>query len=196
MNVEEEARRRRSIRLRSHDYSLPASYFVTICTRDRLLFFADTAIRRIAEASWTASPDHFPGVAVDEWVIMPNHLHGILVLGEDNSWTGGGGRRGVQLNASTTTRDPHSPYSTLSPGRRTLSVVMRTYKAAVTSLCRRAGVHFAWQRNFYEHIVRDDADLDRIQQYIRDNPTHWESDENNPAVRAHGYRTAYRPEDE
>jgi len=70
---------------------------------------------------------------------------------------------------------------TLSPHRDTLAVVIRTYKAAVTTLCRRAGRDdFAWQRNYYEHIIRNEGELNRIRQYIIDNPSRWERDRNNP----------------
>ena len=71
-----------------------------------------------------------------------------------------------------------SPHSVISPQRGTLAVIVRTYKSAVTTRCLRAGYEdFGWQRNYYEHIVRDASDLDRIRQYIHDNPLHWELDE-------------------
>ena len=176
--------RRRSIRLRDYDYSQVGAYFVTICTYNRELFLEDASIRQIAETCWKAIPDHSPDVVLDEWVIMLNHLHGILVLADDRREIGEDNRRGVQLNAPT--RDRHNPFSAMSPQRRTLSVVIRTYKAAVTTLCRRAGHDFAWQRNYFEHVVRDEDDLSRIRRYIRDNPLCWDLDENNPACELAG----------
>jgi putative transposase len=165
-------RHRRSVRLRGYDYAQPGAYFVTISTRNRMLFFDDEEIRNIAERCWLQIPDHFPAVELDEWVIMPNHLHGIIVIG-----------RGVQLNAPTggTARNPEDPFSAMSPRPHSLAVVIRTYKAAVTTLCRRAGIaEFCWQRNYYEHIIRDEGELNDTRQYIIDNPIRWATDEENP----------------
>ncbi|MEW6516847.1 MAG: transposase [candidate division FCPU426 bacterium] len=157
---------RRSIRLKGYDYSRPGAYFVTACTLNRALYFDDNAIRQIAERCWLEMPQHFPTVVLDTWVLMPNHLHGIVWLGES---------RCAQLNAPTTTG------GIIPPLRNTLSVIIRTYKAAVTSLCRRAGRNeFYWQRNYYEHIIRDHGELDRIRQYINDNPAGWDADLENP----------------
>jgi hypothetical protein len=97
-------------------------------------------------------------------------------------------RRGVQLNAPTTndraekTRDPDDVFSMMSPRRGTLSVVVRTYKAAVTTGCRAAGhAAFGWQRGFYEHVVRNGRELEAIRRYIRDNPRRWALDRDNLA---------------
>lgn len=86
MPFESDCRRRRSIRLRGYDYTRAGVYFVTICTQGRELFFIDEAQRQIAEECWLAIPDFNPGVDLDEWVVMPNHLHGIIVFagGEGN----------------------------------------------------------------------------------------------------------------
>lgn len=176
--------------MQDYDYSQAGAYFITICTRNRELLFEESSVHQIAKECWLALPDHFPSAALDEWVIMPNHLHGILVIGEGGTGRDverGHDRRGVQLNAPTpmnapTRRDLNSPHSVISPQRDTLAVIVRTYKSAVTTRCRRAGYEdFGWQRNYYEHIVRDESDLDRIRQYIYDNPLHWELDEYYPA---------------
>jgi len=165
------SRRRRSIRLRNFDYSQAGAYFVTLCTAGRRLFFGEPAVRQVADSCWTELPRHFPSVSLDEWVIMPNHVHGIIMLE---------GCRGVQLNAPTTA--PFGKLSTSSPRSGTLSVIIRTYKAAVTTQARALGCReFGWQRNYYEHIVRDDDELVRIREYIRNNPLEWDSDEDNPA---------------
>jgi REP element-mobilizing transposase RayT len=173
----------RSIRLQGYDYSQAGAYFVTICTQEHTLFFENDAIREIAEQCWSEIPDHFPAVELDEWIVMPNHVHGIIVICDD-------ARRGVQLNAPTpnaptmnapTIRNPDDVFSVISPHRNTLSVIVRTYKAAVTTLCRRAGRDdFAWQRNYHEHIIRNEGELNRIRQYIADNPIRWETDMHNP----------------
>jgi REP element-mobilizing transposase RayT len=171
-------RHRRSIRLNGYDYVQTGAYFVTLCTHDRLLFFENATTRKIAEECWLEIPEHFPAVELDEWVVMPNHLHGIIVRDNDTV------RRGVQLNAPTTaSRDPQNPFSIMSPRRNTFGLIIRTYKAAVTTQCRRANLDFGWQRNYYEHVIRDEVDLARIRQYIANNPAQWKLDENNPARR-------------
>ncbi len=164
---------RQSTRLRGYDYSQAGAYFVTICTRDRLLLFEDDSIREIAERCWLKIPDRNPQIELDRWVIMPNHLHGIIAI-----------RRGVQVNAPTEapTRDPSNRFSRMSPRRNTIGVIVRTYKAAVTTMCRRSGhTAFAWQRNYYEHVIRNDEELDRVRQYIDHNSARWDTDRENPA---------------
>lgn len=171
MKYDPDKHHRRSVRLEGYDYSQSGAYFVTICTQLRYLFFDDTRIREAAEQCWEAIPDHFPRVELDHWVVMPNHLHGILML-DDNG-------KGVQLNAPTprqTTR-----YSQISPHKNTLAVIVRTYKAAVTSACRKQNlIEFAWQRSYFERVVRSENELNRIRQYIIDNPAKWAEDRENP----------------
>ena len=91
------------------------------------------------------------------------------------------------MNAPTRDR-----FSTMSPNRKTLGVIVRTYKAAVTTFCRKAGYGgFRWQRNYHEHVVRDEVDLRRIRRYIRDNPIRWELDDYHPQAFTlkHSHRT-------
>jgi len=72
-------------------------------------------------------------------------------------------------------------YSKISPGRNTLSLIIRTYKAAVTKLCRGRGIeYFCWQRNYYDHVIRNERDLHKTRKYVRENPLKWEIDEENP----------------
>lgn len=181
-------RHRQSIRLRDYDYSRAGAYFVTMCTHERLLYFEDAGVRAIAEQCWDEIPAHHPHVTLDEWIVMPNHLHGVLVFNGDGGESkepgmaqerggGQGGVRheGVQLNA------PTAGAAEISPRRGTLSVVIRTYKAAVTTLCRAQGSnHFGWQRGYYDRVIRNERELQGIRQYIVDNPVKWELDENHP----------------
>jgi hypothetical protein len=121
--------RRRSIRLKGYDYSRAGAYFVTLCTRRREMFFDVPEIRHVAEKCWLAIPDHAANVELDGWVIMQNHLHGIIVIDA---------RGGVQLNAFTAMntpmtmnapkeRNPDDPFSVMSPRREPLSVILRTH---------------------------------------------------------------------
>ncbi len=186
---------RRSQRLSGYDYASPGAYFVTIVTYQRVMFFEQPAVRALAEACWRAIPAHAPNVTLDEWVVMPNHVHGIIVINElaDNGGNINVGR-GVQLNAPTLNertsnatdnrwkpRDPDNVFSMISARSRTLSVIVRTYKATVTTACRRAQLDFAWQRGFYEHVVRSERELSAIRRYIRENPLKWALDRDNPA---------------
>jgi putative transposase len=125
----------------------------------------------------------FPSCVLDEWVVMPNHVHGIIVIADRHDDTCH--RRGVQLNAPTSnnnddnvSRDPANRHSRISPHRDSLAVIVRTYKAAVTTFCRKEGhPDFQWQRNYYDRVIRDAAELNRIRQYISDNPANWNQDE-------------------
>jgi REP-associated tyrosine transposase len=191
MPFDSDRRHRRSIRLRGYDYSRAGAYFVTICTYQHQLFFDDEALRRIAEECWLAIPHYNPGVELDEWVVMPNHLHGIVAfVGEQGVGVRGMGHQGVFSNAPTahmpTThggrRDRSNRFSVISPQRGTLGLIIRKYKAAVTSKCRAINrFDFAWQSGYYEHIVRDEHELDVIRRYIATNPANWLLDRDNCA---------------
>jgi len=163
---------RRSIRLKDYDYSRAGAYFITICCYNKTTYFENVKIRNITEQCWMEIPQHFPNVYLDEYVIMPNHLHGILIL-QDSC-------RGVQLNAPTQ-NSFNKPFSKSSPRQNTISLIIRTFKAAVTTQSRHIGHEkFAWQRNYYDHIIRKENELESIRQYINENPLKWELDEENP----------------
>ena len=175
-------RRRKQIRLRGYDYSLPGAYFITLCTKDRknrLARVVNSRARRsaIGEAvsrCWKEIPDHQTGVEVDEFVVMPNHVHGVVVILDSSMQAENSGRR-VQLNTPTGNR-----FSRISPKAGSLGVIVRTFKAAVTTWCRANGFpEFAWQRGFYEHIIRDEHSLQRIREYIDANPRRWVLDTEN-----------------
>ena len=173
MSINPDRQRRPSLRLKGYDYSRAGAYFVTLCAMNRELFFLDENTRGIAEQCWREIPSHFPAVQLDEWVVMPNHLHGIVVLDL---------RRGVPWNAPTKSKHAN-PFSAISPRPRTLSVIIRAYKASVTLRCRRLGVPaFGWQRSYHERIIRDEYELNRIRRYIAENPSKWKNDPHNPAI--------------
>ncbi len=174
--------RRKSIRLAEYDYASPGAYFVTICTHHKGGVFGEVVngrvilspVGKIAESCWREIPEHFGHVELDYWITMPDHLHGILTIDEPGSGTTDRRRRrGVQLNAPTST----NIYSQISPKKRTLSVVIRTYKAAVTRHCRLDDYgDFKWQRSFYDRVIRDEEELNRIREYIIYNPVKWQND--------------------
>jgi REP element-mobilizing transposase RayT len=170
-----------SSRLKGWDYRNPGHYFVTICTRGRGHFFGRVAggdvrllaVGEIAAQCWTEIPQHHAGVALDEWVVMPNHVHGIIVL------TAPVVVETLHCNVSTET----GKMSAISPKTGSLAVVMRSYKSAVSRLAHLAGHEFGWQERYWDHIVRDNGEFLRIRNYIFQNPVKWETDrENEPGL--------------
>jgi len=176
---------RRSIRLRGYDYTYPGAYFVTLCTLGRACLFGDVvdgkmrlnAAGRIVRQCWQQIPTHFPNAALDDFVVMPNHVHGIIVLTDTNV-----------VGATHASPQPHenaSPARPHGPQRRSVASIVGSFKSAVArrinALRDTPGASF-WQRNYYEHIIRDDESLNRIRQYILDNPMRWAMDRENPAT--------------
>jgi len=170
--------RRRSIRLPTFDYSQAASYFVTICVRDNRPLFgrvingemALDPFGKIADSCWRGIPNHFAGVRLGRYVIMPNHVHGIIILP--------GGTRSV-ANADTASLPNTHAFG--APEASSIPTVVRSFKSAVTKLVRKATgnprIHL-WQRNYYEHVIRDEDDFRATSKYIRLNPARWKFDEN------------------
>jgi len=168
--------KRKPLRYKENDYSLEGSYFVTICTKEHQMLFGGIVngemncnrTGKIAEQCWNDLPKHFSNIILDEFVVMPNHVHEIIVLVEKPC-------RDVQLNIPT-----EEYFSKISPKSHSLSVIVRTYKAAVTTICRQKGYnYFQWQKGYYDHIIRNKKGLQNIQQYIYDNPIRWNVDKEN-----------------
>jgi REP-associated tyrosine transposase len=175
---------RRSIRLNGYDYSQPGAYFVTIVSHKRQNLFGEithdemhlNGIGVIIEEEWQRLPQRFPHVRTDIMIVMPNHLHGILVLECRGT--------GATANDPNSVENPRAPtaerFGQPTPG--TIPTIIRSYKSSVTQrvawMPGRTGRPL-WQRNYYEHVVRNEADLNRIRQYILDNPTGWPMDEEN-----------------
>jgi REP element-mobilizing transposase RayT len=176
---------RHSIRLKGRDYSGAGAYFVTIRCFRYCAYFDDPDFKRIIEAEWLNSIDLRPNIALDEFVVMPNHIHGIIIVKA--------GYRNVGAYCDTPPRQNIKPgYSTLVPTRfnnkfrspsQTLGAIIRGFKAATTrkvNIFRDSLGMPLWQRNYYEHIIRNAGELAHYRQYIRDNPKNWERDELNP----------------
>jgi putative transposase len=154
--------RRKSPRLANYDYSLSRAYFVTICSYQRISLFGEisesemqlNSVGEIAAECWVAITEHFPQVALDLWVVMPNHMHGILVLDND---------------------DPHYKHVK----KTTLGNVINTYKGAVTRKLRQLDVLSeprVWQGRYHDHIIRDERGLNALREYVLYNPARWEKD--------------------
>jgi putative transposase len=203
---------RRSIRLRDYDYTSPGAYFVTICTQDRKTIFGEIVngemhLNKLGESTqsiWCALPERFPDIELDQLVIMPDHIHGIIIFKESrhaspmDSYVSQIPERFRQLEYSKSptnrlpasfapphpggaiNRAPTGPPSLRSADENcipTLGEVIRVFKAVTTHKIRSQGrLDFKWQRNYYEHIIRKGDDLDRVRQYIIDNPAQWTED--------------------
>ena len=162
---------RRSIRLPHYDYTTAGGYFLTICAHNRQPLFVDTRTARIVQAAWADIPNHHAHVELDQFVVMPNHVHGILFLGASERE-----RERAQRVA------PLRPYDArLAPGA--LGAIVRAFKARVTRDLRAemGSDLLVWLRNHHEHVIRDEPSLQHIRQYIIDNPARWAFDHENPA---------------
>ena len=166
MNSKSNLPHRKPTRLQDYDYSQPGAYFVTICAQHRKCLFGTivdgqmqlNAISKIVVECWNRIPQHFPSVALGESVIMPNHIHGIIACNP----VGAGLPR------------PTSPV---------LGKIVAYFKYQSTKYInqyRNTPGTRIWQRNYHDHIIRDDVDLQRIRQYIQDNPMKWAFDQLHP----------------
>ena len=167
MSYDPEIHHRRSVRLKGYDYRRQGMYFVTVCLHGRVPHFGEVVEgqmclsengRRTQEV-WFGLPDRFGTIELDEWMVMPDHIHGILVL-----------------------NDPHFEHH-----RATLGEIVRTYKAVTTRLIRSSGTpEFAWQRSYHERIIRifNPLELTNIRQYIANNPArHQEKQQPEPLIK-------------
>ena len=169
---------RRSIRLKEYDYSQPGAYFVTICTHHRQCLFGEAVedeivlndIGKIVKREWMISSEIRQEIQLDAFVVMPNHMHGIVVIREHNP-------------VGATGRSPlHSHHRTLPP--RSLGSFIAGFKSSITkqiNQLRGTPGRPVWQRNYYEHVIRNEIDLEEIREYIQNNPLKWLEDENHPA---------------
>lgn len=190
MNHNTDIHRRRSIRLKGYDYSQSGAYFVTVCAQDRECLFGnvvDGEIRvndtgRMVHDIWHKIPGHFPDIAIDEFIVMPNHVHGIVVIVEAQfiapSDCDTANRAAINHpKQNLTTKQGvmnHAP---------TVGGIVRAFKARCTHTInqfRNTPGDPVWQRNYYEHIIRHEEEMNRIRQYIADNPLKWTEDEYNP----------------
>ncbi len=174
MTYKPDKHRRQSMRLKNYDYSQAGAYFATVCAKGRECLFGEIAdslmwlspLGKIVQACWDDLPCHYQHVELDASVIMPNHIHGIIVLA-DPSVVGAGLK----------------PAPTVMNKRHTLTEIMRAFKTfssrRINDLRNTPGTPM-WQRNYYEHVIRNEDDLAEIRRYIMGNPLKWELDSENP----------------
>jgi REP element-mobilizing transposase RayT len=167
---------RRSIRLPGFDHSQPGSYFLTICSVERKCIFGyiesgqlhEYALGQILRACWLQIPEHFPAVETDAFVIMPNHLHGILNIKKSSPANDNPRREGFS-----------------SPTFASIPTIVRAFKAGATRLAHQRGILLKggiWQRDYFERVIRNGKEYADTFRYIAENPLRWQLDENHPAV--------------
>lgn len=176
-------RNRRSSRLPGYDYASGGWYFITICTQKRECLFGEIVgvgrdrpqnemrldkYGEIVNWVWQSLPEHHM-VQLDQFQIMPNHIHMIIVI-QQRSAIPGGARRGVAR---------YAPTGKMVSG--SLSTIVRSFKSEVAKQIHKIDPNIrVWQRNYYEHIIRSEKELSAIRKYIQDNPVNWEKDNDNP----------------
>ncbi|NJO91243.1 MAG: hypothetical protein HC831_21465 [Chloroflexia bacterium] len=177
-----------STRLQTWDYGKNAPYFVTICTQNRECFFGKvidgemqlSEIGEIARKYWLEIPNHFPFVVLDAFVVMPNHVHGIVVI---NKPIKNGATIVETPNLGVSTRDTNAPnhYHQTANARKkwksaSLGAIINQYKRICTIHARKTIPNFAWQSLYHDHIIRNDDSFQRIRKYINENPLKWKED--------------------
>ena len=184
MKYDSEKHNRRSIRLRGYDYSESGVYFVTICTHNMECIFGEiingemhlNENGRIVDIEWAKTNDKRNNVVLDTYVVMPNHFHGIVILID----TCGGTARCAPTTKTCNGRN-YRKFGKMISG--TLPAIIRSFKSAVTKhineLRSEQGVP-VWQRNYYEHIIINEKELNQIREYVISNQLGWELDEENP----------------
>jgi REP element-mobilizing transposase RayT len=164
-----------SARLQSWDYRSAAAYFITICTKDRAHYFGEiqnekmiyTPAGALAYALWQEIKNHTDHTELGEFVVMPNHVHGILILG------------GVSIDCTDVACNvptKNEKMAAISPKSNSISTIIRSYKSAVTKYCNLMELPNGWQPRFHDHIIRDERAFHNISRYIRNNPKNWKND--------------------
>ena len=166
---------RRSIRLDGYDYTQAGAYFITICTYERECLFGNVVegnmqpndLGRIVADEWVKTADIRPEIGLDAWVVMPNHFHGIVVM----------------INGRGTARRAPTTEQFGKPVAGSIPTIIRSFKSAATKRInefRHTPGMPVWQRNYFEHIIRNKTALAKIREYIINNPQQWELDRENP----------------
>ena len=177
MRYNSERHHRRSLRLPKYDYASVGKYFITICAYQRQCLFGEilggemqsSEFGEVVQRCWQAIPIHFPNVQLDEFVVMPNHIHGVIFITDSD-------RRGMALPC---------PYDRKfgKPIAGSLPTIIGSFKSAVTkhiNQIRNMPETPVWQRNYYEHIIRNETALQHVQHYIQSNPLAWKQDQLHP----------------
>jgi putative transposase len=177
MTLYQEKYRIEPTRLRDWDYRARGWYFITICTKNRAALFGEvesgliqlSRLGVIADSELQTLHTHYKNVTVDIHVVMPNHIHAVIMIDGDHAFTPN--PRPMKIKAS----------AFISPEAGSLSAIVRSYKSGVTLRVREAGFSKEiWQPRFHDHLLRGDVTIAAVRDYIRNNPANWEEDKDNP----------------
>ncbi len=190
--MKQPTRNRKSPRKKDYDYSLSGVYFITICTHEGELMFGDvvdgamqrTVLGQIAHDCWLTTPDHFPHIEVDCFIVMPNHVHAIIIIYDREN-----DDVDVRTRHALSLHDHNEPnrHGVMKNGRfypsgvkpRSLGAIVGSYKSAVTKIANRTlddPPSFLWQSRYHDHIIRNDKEFNMIRQYVLSNPARWDND--------------------
>ena len=180
-----------SARLQNWDYGSPGLYFITICTKNRECYFGEiletdvvdtpcmaylraNKIGQIAETEWLKTPELRPDMNIElgEFVVMPNHFHGIIIIGENKY---NNDCRDAMHGISTTTIKTTTK-NNFGPQIKNLGSIIRGFKSSVTTFATKNNIVFGWQERFHDHIIRNHDEYLRISNYIINNPANWGKD--------------------
>ncbi|MBX2931219.1 MAG: hypothetical protein KF781_04630 [Chitinophagaceae bacterium] len=166
-----------SARLKHFNYGSNAAYYITICTKNRINYLGtivvdthnnpylqSSEIGAIADEYWQQIPQHFPFVILDAFTIMPNHLHGIIIINKTDT----------QNNIDLQTKQ----YNTFGAQSQNLASIIRAYKSSVKRYANQHNILFEWQSKYWDRVIRDDIELSNIRDYIYNNPQNWLNDKN------------------
>lgn len=171
MGFDPKKHHRRSIRLKRYDYSQEGLYFITICTKKGAHLFGRiengvmslNAMGQIAEKCWLAIPDHFPQAVLHAYVIMPNHIHGIIEI--------------AAFVGAKNSSPPKSSQQRANGTSQTVGSIVRGFKIGVTKWARiNTRIREVWHRNYYENVIRSGKTYYLISNYILNNPANWKKD--------------------
>lgn len=183
-----------SARAQWWDYGWNGAYFITICTKMRKHFFGDISCNKmnlsqvgiIADILWHEIPNHFKFVELGDFIVMPNHIHGILIINKpkfDNVDNNNininvetGPALSIQQPSKQPSQQPIGKQRFQNIGNDTISSIIGSYKSAVTKHANRLGYLNGWQTRFHDHIIRNDQEYQRISDYIVSNPLKWKDD--------------------
>ena len=171
-----------STRLQNWDYGWNGAYFITICTHNREHYFGEIVNKKMelseigiaAEKYWYEIPQHFPFVKLGAFVVMPNHIHGIIIIdkNDDNDITDTDTTVETQNFASLSS----PPKNKFGPQSKNLASIIRGYKIGVTKFAKQINPQWKWQSRYYDHIIRNDKSYKNISEYIVNNPVNWRDD--------------------
>lgn len=193
-----------SARLQTWDYGSNGAYFITICTHNRKHYFGEIVdgkmqlndIGKLAEQFWLEITNHFSFIELGNFVVMPNHVHGILIIDKTeppatnnhNNDNNDNNVETLHCNVSTNTKTKTKTHTNaipiikneqmanISPKQGSISTIIRSYKSVVSKNAHFIHADFNWQSRFHDHIIRNSAEFERIQNYISNNPLKWKDD--------------------